>query len=66
VTRAGIDYSSLEETPYEQLPTWRSRNKMGHAPNLWPIQIHGIVLEVSDDKTTVTICDVGITRQERG
>mmetsp|Transcript_10559 Transcript_10559/g.21968 ORF Transcript_10559/g.21968 Transcript_10559/m.21968 type:complete len:701 (-) Transcript_10559:85-2187(-) len=30
-------------------------------PILWPIQIHGIVLEVSDDRTTVTICDFGIT-----
>lgn len=30
-------------------------------PILWPIQINGIVLEVSDDKTTVTICDFGIT-----
>jgi hypothetical protein len=30
-------------------------------PILWPIQIHGIVLEVSEDKTTVTICDFGIT-----
>jgi len=30
-------------------------------PILWPIQIHGIVLEVSEDKSEVTICDFGIT-----
>jgi hypothetical protein len=59
---AGIDYSNLEETPYEHnFQPGDHVIRWDMLPILWPIQIHGIVLEVSDDKTTVTICDFGIT-----
>ncbi len=53
---------NVDDTPYEHgfepgdhIIRWEM------LPILWPIQINGIVLEVSDDKTTVTICDFGIT-----
>ena len=59
---SGIDYSNLEETPYEHgFEPGDHIIRWDMLPILWPIQIHGIVLEVSDDKTTVTICDFGIT-----
>ena len=56
------DNTSVDDTPYEHgfepgdhIIRWEM------LPILWPIQIHAIVLDVSDDKTTVTICDFGIT-----
>ena len=57
-----IDYSGLDETPYEHnfLPGDHII-RWDMLPILWPIQIHGIVLEVSEDKSEVTICDFGIT-----
>eukprot|EP00804_Cyclotella_cryptica_P004910 CCRYP_004974-RA/>CCRYP_004974-RA protein AED:0.26 eAED:0.26 QI:36/1/1/1/1/1/2/123/586 len=61
-TSSGIDYSNLEEAPYEHgFEPGDHVIRWDMLPILWPIQIHGIVLEVSADKTTVTICDFGIT-----
>lgn len=61
-TSSGIDYANLEETPYEHgFEPGDHVIRWDMLPILWPIQIHGIVLEVSNDKTTVTICDFGIT-----
>ncbi|KAL7427851.1 hypothetical protein ACHAXH_000690 [Discostella pseudostelligera] len=57
-----IDYSNLDETPYEHnFVPGDHIIRWDMLPILWPIQIHGIVLEVSDDKSEVTICDFGIT-----
>ena len=65
-TASGIDYSNLEETPYEHgFEPGDHIIRWDMLPILWPIQIHGIVLEVSDDKTTVTICDFGITTAKK-
>lgn len=62
----GIDYSNLEETPYEHgFEPGDHIIRWDMLPILWPIQIHGIVLEVSDDGTTVTICDFGITTAKK-
>ncbi|KAL3797341.1 hypothetical protein ACHAWO_005500 [Cyclotella atomus] len=60
----GIDYSNLnlDEAPYEHgFQPGDHIIRWDMLPILWPIQIHGIVLEVSTDKTIVTICDFGIT-----
>ena len=65
-TLTGIDYSNLEETPYEHgFEPGDHIIRWDMLPILWPIQIHGIVLEVSDDGTTVTICDFGITTAKK-
>eukprot|EP00581_Thalassiosira_minuscula_P018214 CAMPEP_0183715834 /NCGR_PEP_ID=MMETSP0737-20130205/9926_1 /TAXON_ID=385413 /ORGANISM="Thalassiosira miniscula, Strain CCMP1093" /LENGTH=661 /DNA_ID=CAMNT_0025944995 /DNA_START=100 /DNA_END=2085 /DNA_ORIENTATION=- len=57
-----IDYSNLDETPYEHnFEPGDHIIRWDMLPILWPIQIHGIVLEVSEDKSEVTICDFGIT-----
>ena len=59
-----IDYSKLDadETPYEHnFQPGDHIIRWDMLPILWPIQIHGIVLEVSEDKSEVTICDFGIT-----
>lgn len=57
-----IDYSNLDETPYEHnFVPGDHIIRWDMLPILWPIQIHGIVLEVSEDKSEVTICDFGIT-----
>lgn len=59
-----IDYSKLDadETPYEHnFQPGDHVIRWDMLPILWPIQIHGIVLEVSEDKSEVTICDFGIT-----
>jgi len=54
--------SNVDDTPYEHgFEPGDHIIRWDMLPILWPIQIHGIVLEVSDDKTTVTICDFGIT-----
>lgn len=61
-TANSIDYSKLDDTPYEHgFEPGDHVIRWDLLPILWPIQIHGIVLEVSEDKTTVTICDFGIT-----
>ena len=53
---------NIDETPYEHgFQPGDHIIRWDMLPILWPIQIHGIVLEVSEDKTTVTICDFGIT-----
>ena len=57
-----IDYSNMEDTPYEHgFESGDHIIRWDMLPILWPIQIHGIVLEVSEDKSEVTICDFGIT-----
>ncbi len=57
-----IDNSTLDETPYEHnFEPGDHIIRWDMLPILWPIQIHGIVLEVSDDKSEVTICDFGVT-----
>ena len=54
--------SNVDDSPYEHgFQPGDHIIRWDMLPILWPIQIHGIVLEVSDDKTTVTICDFGIT-----
>ena len=54
--------TNIDETPYEHgFEPGDHIIRWDMLPILWPIQIHGIVLEVSDDLTTVTICDFGIT-----
>jgi hypothetical protein len=54
--------SNVDDTPFEHsFQPGDHIIRWDMLPILWPIQIHGIVLEVSDDKTTVTICDFGIT-----
>lgn len=54
--------SNVDDTPYEHgFQPGDHVIRWDMLPILWPIQIHGIVLEVSEDKTTVTICDFGIT-----
>ena len=61
-SKCPIDYSTLDETPYEHnFEPGDHIIRWDMLPILWPIQIHGIVLEVSDDKSEVTICDFGIT-----
>jgi len=57
-----IDYNNVDDAPYEHnfergdhIIRWEM------LPILWPIQIHAIVLDVSEDKSEVTICDFGIT-----
>jgi hypothetical protein len=56
------DNTSVDDTPYEHgFEPGDHIIRWDMLPILWPIQIHGIVLDVSDDKTTVTICDFGIT-----
>lgn len=58
----GIDYSNVDETPYEHnFQPGDHIIRWDMLPILWPIQIHGIVLEVSEDKSEVTICDFGVT-----
>jgi hypothetical protein len=57
-----IEDSNVDDTPYEHgFQPGDHIIRWDMLPILWPIQIHGIVLEVSVDKTTVTICDFGIT-----
>ena len=61
-THPAIDYSNLDETPYEHnFEPGDHIIRWDMLPILWPIQIHGIVLEVSEDKSEVTICDFGFT-----
>ncbi|KAL7540860.1 hypothetical protein ACHAXR_010442 [Thalassiosira sp. AJA248-18] len=57
-----IDYTNVDETPYEHnFEPGDHIIRWDMLPILWPIQIHGIVLEVSEDKSEVTICDFGVT-----
>ena len=57
-----MDYANLDETPYEHgFEPGDHVIRWDILPILWPIQIHGIVLEVSEDRTEVTICDFGVT-----
>lgn len=57
-----INYDDVDETPYEhKFEPGDHIIRWDMLPILWPIQIHGIVLEVSEDKSEVTICDFGVT-----
>jgi len=62
--KSPIDYSNMnkDEVPYEHnFQPGDHIIRWDMLPILWPIQIHGIVLEVSEDKSEVTICDFGVT-----
>lgn len=51
-----------DETPYEHnFAPGDHIIRWDMLPIIWPIQIHGIVLEVSEDRSEVTICDFGMT-----
>jgi hypothetical protein len=61
-TKVLVDDSSEDETPYEHnFVPGDHIIRWDMLPIIWPIQIHGIVLKVSDEKSEVTICDFGIT-----
>ncbi|KAL7528390.1 hypothetical protein ACHAWF_002545 [Thalassiosira exigua] len=61
----GVEYAYADETPYEHnFEPGDHIIRWDVLPILWPIQIHGIVLEVSEDKSEVTICDFGVTSVE--
>ena len=56
------DTAVVDETPYEHdFAPGDHIIRWDMLPILWPIQIHGIVLEVSEDKSEVIICDFGMT-----
>ncbi|KAL9181281.1 hypothetical protein ACHAXT_010086 [Thalassiosira profunda] len=58
----GSPFEYVDETPYEHnFEPGDHIIRWDMLPILWPIQIHGIVLEVSEDKSEVTICDFGVT-----
>ncbi|KAL3826496.1 hypothetical protein ACHAXA_004333 [Cyclostephanos tholiformis] len=61
-TNGSVDDNFVEETPYEHnFAPGDHIIRWDMLPIIWPIQIHGIVLKVSEDKSEVTICDFGIT-----
>ena len=61
-SKVPVDDTDVDETPYEHnFAPGDHIIRWDMLPIIWPIQIHGIVLEVSDDRSEVTICDFGIT-----
>ena len=61
-SKGPVDDTDVDETPYEHnFAPGDHIIRWDMLPIIWPIQIHGIVLEVSEDRSEVTICDFGIT-----
>ncbi len=61
-SKGPVDDTDEDETPYEHnFAPGDHIIRWDMLPIIWPIQIHGIVLEVSEDRSEVTICDFGIT-----
>lgn len=61
------DTAVVDETPYEHnFAPGDHIIRWDMLPIFWPIQIHGIVLSVSEDKSEVIICDFGMTSVKGG